>query len=160
MTVEVCQADYENPQHATYIVSLLDDYARDPMGGGEALPESVKNNLVESLRQIPHAFSVLALVDGKPAGLINCFQGFSTFKCKPLVNIHDVTVAAKFRGQGISLKMLERVEEIARLRGCCKLTLEVLSNNPVAQSAYSRFGFSDYELAPDSGTALFWQKNL
>lgn len=130
------------------------------MGGGEPLTESVKQNLVESLSNIPHAFSVLATVDEKPAGLINCFEGFSTFKCEPLVNIHDVTVVPEYRGLGISQKMLEKVEQIARTRDCCKLTLEVLSNNQAAKSAYSKFGFSDYELDPEAGTALFWQKSL
>jgi len=38
--------------------------------------------------------------------------------------------------------------------------LEVLSNNEVAKSAYSKFGFSGYELDPKAGAALFWQKTL
>ena len=160
MTLQVFQADYHNDQHANWIVSLLDGYARDPMGGGEPLSEYVKQNLIESLSSIPHAFSVIATVDGKPAGLVNCFAGFSTFKCKPLVNIHDVTVIPEFRGLGISQKMLEQVEQIARARDCCKLTLEVLSNNQSAISAYRKFGFSDYELDPEAGSALFWQKIL
>ncbi len=160
MTVEVFKADYHNSQHAAFVVFLLDRYAADPMGGSKPLADSVKQNLIQSLSSIPHAFSVLATVDGKPAGLINCFEGFSTFKCKPLVNIHDVTVLEEFRGLGISQQMLEKVEEIARSRDCCKLTLEVLSNNRVAKLAYSKFGFSDYELDPEAGTALFWQKKL
>ena len=160
MTLQVFQADYHNSQHAAYIVSLLDGYARDPMGGGEPLSDYVKQNLVASLSNIQDAFSVIATVDGKPAGLINCFEGFSTFKCKPLINIHDVTVIQEFRGLGISQQMLEKVEEIARSRDCCKLTLEVLSKNQSAMSAYRKFGFSDYELDPEAGTALFWQKML
>jgi ribosomal protein S18 acetylase RimI-like enzyme len=36
----------------------------------------------------------------------------------------------------------------------------VLSNNEAAKSAYQKFGFSDYELDPQAGTALFWQKLL
>jgi ribosomal protein S18 acetylase RimI-like enzyme len=103
---------------------------------------------------------VIAYVDGAPAGLVNCFEGFSTFQGRPLVNIHDVVVLAEFRGRGIARRMLDRVEEIARARGCCKLTLEVLSNNQAAKSAYRKFGFSDYRLDPEAGTALFWQKKL
>ena len=66
----------------------------------------------------------------------------------------------EFRGNGISQKMLEKVEEIARTKGCCKITLEVLSNNEAAKSAYRKFGFSDYVLDAKAGTALFWQKQL
>jgi len=160
MAVEVFQADYHNSQHGLFIVFLLDHYASDPMGGGEPLSDTVKQKLVASLSNIPHAFSVLATVDGKPAGLVNCFEGFSTFKCKPLINIHDVTVITEFRGLGISQKMLDKVEQIAGSRDCCKITLEVLSNNQPAMSAYRKFGFSEYELDADAGSALFWQKIL
>lgn len=158
--IEVFKADYLNDQHKKDISALLDKYAIDPMGGGKPLSEKVKDNLVTELSKIPHAFSVIAYVDGKAAGLINCFEAFSTFLCKPLINIHDVVVLNEFRGNGISQKMLSEVEEIAKSKGCCKVTLEVLSNNEVAKSAYSKFGFSGYELAPKAGQALFWQKNL
>ncbi|MCG6937592.1 MAG: GNAT family N-acetyltransferase [Gammaproteobacteria bacterium] len=160
MNIEVIQADYLNEQHKKEIPMLLDAYASDPMGGGKPLDDDIKNRLVAELSRISHAFSVIAYVDGQPAGLVNCFEGFSTFACKPLINIHDVVVVNKYRGRGISQKMLDKVEEIARAKGCCKITLEVLSNNEVAKSAYEKFGFSGYELDPETGHALFWQKHL
>jgi ribosomal protein S18 acetylase RimI-like enzyme len=97
-------------------------------------------------------------VDGEPAGLINCFEAFSTFKCKPLVNIHDVVVEKNFRGLGVSQLMLAKVEERAKEKGCCKVTLEVLESNKVAQNSYMKFGYDGYELDPKMGKALFWQK--
>lgn len=160
MNVEVVKANYLNRQHEKDISMLLDRYASDPMGGRQPLDENVKNNLVKELSKLPHAFSIIAYVNGKPAGLINCFEAFSTFSCKPLINIHDVVVLEEYRGNGISQVMLSRVEEIAQSKGCCKVTLEVLSNNEVAKSAYSKFGFSGYELDPEAGVALFWQKKL
>ena len=160
MTLSVVQADYFDAQHQQDIPYLLDLYAKDPMGGGQPLSEQVKGNLVKALSKLPPAFSVIAYVDDKPAGLVNCFEGFSTFACQPLINIHDVAVLNDYRGQGISQQMLAKVEEIARERGCCKLTLEVLSENSIAMSSYKKFGFSDYALDPDAGTALFWQKKL
>ena len=160
MNIEVIQADYLNEQHKKEIPMLLDAYASDPMGGGKPLDDDIKNRLVTELAGISHAFSVIANVDGQPAGLVNCFEGFSTFACKPLINIHDVVVVNKYRGRGISQKMLDKVEEIALAKGCCKITLEVLSNNEVAKSAYEKFGFSGYELDPETGHALFWQKHL
>lgn len=156
----VIQADYHDAAHARAIVELLDLYATDPMGGGEALPALVKATLVERLAALPHAFSVLCFVDGAPAGLVNCFEGFSTFEAQPLVNIHDVVVAQQHRGQGISQAMLSEVERIARARGCCKLTLEVLEGNDVAQRAYRKLGFANYQLDPTMGRAMFWQKTL
>ena len=160
MEIRISQANYHDPQQQADMTLLLDAYATDPMGGGMPLDERVKNNVVKELARLPYAFSVIAYVDGGPAGLVNCFEAFSTFACKPLVNIHDVIVLKQYRGHGLSQKMLSEVEAIANAKGCCKLTLEVLSGNDVAKAAYQKFGFRGYELDPKLGVALFWQKKL
>lgn len=160
MSIDILIADYLNEKHAKDIGFLLDGYASDPMGGGNGLDEYVKKNLAAELAKRPYAFSVLCYVDNKPAGLANCFEAFSTFKCKPIVNIHDMVVANEFRGQGISQRLLEKIENIAKEKGCCKLTLEVLEGNQAAKQAYIKFGFTGYQLDPLMGKALFWEKAL
>ncbi len=160
MTIDLIIADYKNIQHAKDLMMLLNAYALDPMGGGEALAVDVQKNLIATLSERNDVFTVLCYVDGEPAGIINCVEGFSTFNCKPLINIHDCGVLDKFRGLGISLKMFAKVEDIAKQRGCCKLTLEVLQGNEVAKGAYKKLGFSGYELDPSLGHALFWEKKL
>ncbi len=160
MSIEIRLADYQNPTDAAIVLELLNAYAEDPMGGGESLQEYTQQNLVKNLANIPHAFSVLAFVDGQPAALANCFETFSTFKCKPIVNIHDMTVVSEFRGKGLSLRVMDKVEDVARERGACKITLEVLEGNKVAQGSYLKFGFSGYELDPKMGQAMFWEKPL
>lgn len=160
MYLEILQADYSNSRHCQDLIELLDEYARDPMGGGQPLSAFAKANLAAALAKRPDALSLLAYLDGRAVGLINSFEGFSTFACKPLLNIHDVMVLKDYRGQGISRRMLERLEVIARARGCCKLTLEVLAGNQVARQAYERYGFKGYELDPAMGQALFLEKPL
>lgn len=161
--IRVCRADYANPRHAHALVELLDAYARDPMGGAETLSDYAKAQLVPGLAACPQAFSVLAF-DGAdettPVGLVNCFEGFSTFAGRPLVNVHDVAVLGSYRGQGIAERMLALVEEMARERGACKLTLEVLQGNAGAQRLYQRVGFANYQLDPAMGHAQFLQKKL
>ena len=160
MSIKIVQANYNDPQHPTHIIELLDCYATDPMGGNEALSDYVAQNLVYELSQRKNALSILAYVNEQPAGLVNCFEGFSTFKCKPLMNIHDMIVATEFRGLGLSTKMLKMVEEVAMERDCCKLTLEVLDKNYVAINSYKKFGFQHYQLDPVMGKAEFWEKIL
>ena len=75
----VLQASYTNAVHADAIGLLLNSYAEDPMGGGHSLPADLLQQLPAELAKRPHAFSVLAFVGGEPAGLVNCFEGFSTF---------------------------------------------------------------------------------
>jgi ribosomal protein S18 acetylase RimI-like enzyme len=160
LKIEITQADYRDGMHADALILLLDSYACDVMGGGHALSEHVKQNLVAELACRPSAFSVLAFVEGRAAGLVNCFEGFSTFSCQPLANIHDVAVLPAYRGKGIAQLMLLHVEQLARERGCCKLTLEVLQGNRAAQQLYGKLGYAAYQLDPENGNALFWQKRL
>jgi ribosomal protein S18 acetylase RimI-like enzyme len=159
-SLDICRADYHNPLHASALVLLLDAYAQDPAGGGEPLSEFAKTHLVEALAQRPQAFSVLAFADGQPVGLVNCIEGFSTFACRPLVNIHDVAVLPSHRGQRVAEQMLALVDQIARERGACKLTLEVLAGNASAMRLYERVGFAGYQLDPAIGQAQFLQKWL
>ena len=160
MNIEVLIADYSNSVHAADFVELLNCYACDPMGGGKPLTEYAKENLALELDKLPGAFSILCYVDGAAAGLANCLTSFSTFKCKPLVNIHDIFVLKQFRGLGLSKRLLNEVQRVAMERDCCKLTLEVLEGNEPAKKAYLSFGFEGYELDSSHGKALFWQKTI
>ena len=131
-TLHTLHADYSDALHAAAIVQLLDAYAQDPAGGATALSEFAKQNLVQELAKRPQAFSVLAFDGHTPVGLVNCIEGFSTFACKPLVNVHDVVVLSSHRGLRVAEHMLALAEQIALKRGACKLTLEVLNGNASA----------------------------
>jgi ribosomal protein S18 acetylase RimI-like enzyme len=158
--IAVVRADCANPVHAAALVDLLDAYASDPAGGGEGLSDHAKQNLVRELAARPQAYSVLAFDGTQPVGLVNCIEGFSTFACKPLVNVHDVAVLASHRGRGIAEQMLALAESIAKERGAVKMTLEVLSGNHGAVRLYERIGYAGYQLDPAMGTARFFQKWL
>ena len=158
--LSILRADYADPVHAAALVVLLDAYASDPAGGGEGLSDFAKQNLVRELTARPQAYSVLAFDGVQPVGLVNCVEGFSTFACKPLVNVHDVAVLASHRGRGIAEQMLALAEAIAVERGAVKMTLEVLSGNQPAVRLYERIGYAGYQLDPAMGTARFFQKWL
>ena len=158
--ITVRLADYRNGDDARALVSLLDAYASDPAGGGEPLSDFAKSHLAPALASRPQAFSVLAFDGAQAVGLINCIEGFSTFACRPLVNVHDVVVLASHRGRRIGELMLALVEELAQARGACKLTLEVLDGNRSALALYQRCGFAPYQLDPAMGHAGFMQKML
>ncbi|OZA28356.1 MAG: GNAT family N-acetyltransferase [Hydrogenophilales bacterium 17-61-9] len=158
--IEITRVCYDDAIHAAALVELMDAYARDPAGGGKALSDFARQNLVGALAARPFIFSVLAFDDAMPVGLVNAIEGFSTFACRPLVNVHDVVVAPSHRGRGIAAHMFEQVEALARERGACKLTLEVLQGNTPARNVYQRLGFTDYQLDPAMGHAQFLHKWL
>ena len=80
-------------------------------------------------------------------------MGFSTFRAKPLINIHDIAVSPAARGQGIGRLLLTRIEQDARALGCCKVTLEVRSDNARAMGLYQAVGFR-----PSEPETFFWMQ--
>ena len=95
--IEIIEADLAIPKHADAVILLMDEYARDPMGGGNGLSEYAKSNLVSELAKRQTARVILAFVEDLPAGLVICLEGFSTFACQPLLNIHDAIVSVPYR---------------------------------------------------------------
>lgn len=158
MGIEIVKADLGNAAHAAALFETLNAYASDAMGGGKQLPDFVRDNLASELKKRPTAHVFLAFDGDLAAGLATCIEGFSTFACKPLLNIHDLAVMPQYRGRGVARNLLARVEEEARALGCCKVTLEVLEGNTVARSLYRSCGFDGYELKPETGKAMFMQK--
>ncbi|BCE01149.1 GNAT family N-acetyltransferase [Marinicellulosiphila megalodicopiae] len=152
------KVNYEDAKQAEELLFLLNEYAMDVMGGGEPISAYCRIHLIDQLRKNDSAVSFILYDEKKAIGFANCFMGFSTFACKPLLNIHDFAVIGDYRGKHLSQKLLHEIEQYSDLKGCCKITLEVLENNVAAKKAYLNYGFKGYELLEDSGPAEFWQK--
>jgi GNAT superfamily N-acetyltransferase len=152
--------DLADADQARDFLALLDHYARDPMGGGAGLSGFARAHLVPELARVPAFHGALAWLDGEAVGLVNTFLGFSTFAARPLLNIHDIVVRADCRGRGVGRALLAWSEQRARSLGCCKLTLEVLSNNRRAMHVYAAAGYAPYQLDPAAGQALLLQKSI
>ncbi len=158
--LEFSKLDFTDPKDGRTLVALLDAYARDPMGGGSPLSQYAREKLPAAMAATAGAFTIVGYLDGEPVALANCFTTLSTFAAKPLVNIHDLAVIEAARGKGVATALLTAVEQEARARGCCKVTLEVLSGNTPARRVYKKFGFATYTLDEEAGGALFLQKKL
>jgi hypothetical protein len=59
---EIQIADFSNPEHANAIVYLLNEYAKDDMGGGEPLSAYTQANLIVEMAKRPTFHAVLAFV--------------------------------------------------------------------------------------------------
>jgi ribosomal protein S18 acetylase RimI-like enzyme len=152
MDLHIRKADLADSRDAAATVAVVDSYAVDPVGGGQALPPDVRERLIPALRSHPTTLVLLAFADEEPAGVAVCFFGLSTFKARPLLNIHDLAVVPKYRGMGVGRALLQAAEEHARRAGCCKMTLEVQDDNTRARALYRRCGFEDFVIGNSAPT--------
>jgi len=67
--MNIIKADFSDPNHSEAILKLLNEYALDPMGGGNPLSGHVKANLMKELQKRQGAHAILAF-DGETAGLL------------------------------------------------------------------------------------------
>src|SRR5262245_37780568 len=110
MTLDVRDADLDDPADAAAIVEIVSSYASDPFGGGAPLAPDVRARLVPGLRAHPTTLVLLAFVDARAVGVAVCFFGYSTFQARPLLNVHDLAVLPDARGGGIGRALLAAVE--------------------------------------------------
>lgn len=158
--LEIRPVDWLKSDESQAVVEVLNSYASHTVGGGVPLSAEVRANLSAELAKRPQALVLLAWLGGQAVGLVVAFEGFSTFACRPLINIHDLAVLPKFQCRGVGKALMAAVEAEAQRRGCCKLTLEVLEHNQHARKLYESVGFASYQLDPATGRALFLEKKL
>jgi hypothetical protein len=85
-------ADLCDPSDGSSVLQLLQAYAMDPLGGGEGLGAEASRSLLGRLRSIGTASAFFALCEGTPVGMALCFDSFSSFEAKRVLNIHDFVV--------------------------------------------------------------------
>jgi len=134
---------------------MLNEYILDKMGGGLPYNENTKQKLIDDLISFPTFIIFFAKVKEQFAGMAVCFLGYSTFKAKKILNIHDLVVKSEFRKKGIGKAILQKIILHGFKINCSKITLEVRNDNDKAKSLYKKLGFEDTE-TPMS----FWQRIL
>lgn len=152
---EIFEVDFSNKEHCNAIIKLMNHYMTDAMGDHPPHTEASAKRLIEGLKKHCNKLCILAKEGSEYVGLVNCFISFGTFAAKPFINIHDVVVLNTFRGKSIGRKMLDFVTNKAKLMDCTKITLEVRSDNLIAQNLYASLGFAD-----SKPPMYFWTKHL
>lgn len=152
--VTVRAIDFSDPADLRSYLAMLDAYANDPMGASAPLQADARERLVRDLPTHPTVEGLLAEHGDTAVGFATCFVGYSTFRARPLLNIHDIAVLHAWRGRAVADALLDAVTARARQLGCCRVTLEVRDDNAPARRVYARNGFVS------STCNLFLEKSL
>jgi ribosomal protein S18 acetylase RimI-like enzyme len=154
--VEIVKGDLSKKRHYRALITLINAYRIHPMGGRlPALSPQAETELIKGLKNHRNAIILFAQYGKTIMGLAVCFLGFSTFSAKPLMNVHDVIVSPRFRRRGSGKAIMEAIVRKAEMLGCCRVTLEVRSDNSVAKRLYKKNGFG-----PCPAPMEFWVKPI
>lgn len=153
--IKIIECDFKDPHHTNALVSLLNHYIMDKMGGAVPLDEKQGQRLVKGLENHPSKLILFAGLEENMIGLAVCFINFATFTVKPFINIHDIVVLDEYRNTGVGRILMQGIHQAAASIGCSKITLEVREDNHNAQYLYQSLGYR--ECTPKMH---FWEKRL
>jgi len=149
------QVDLNNKLHEQQLIRLLDCYMQDEMGNGEPMTPDLGPLILDGLKQHPGYLGFFVVLDQKFAALANCNKNFSTFKARPLINIHDLIVHPDFRGRGVGTFLLDAIAAYGKENGYCRINLEVRQDNMKARNLYRKVGYGECDPC-----MFFWERVL
>ncbi len=80
-------------------------------------------------------------------GFVQLYPIFSSTRMKRLWLLNDLFVAPSYRGQGISVSLIDKAKELCRATNACGLLLETAKTNAVGNQLYPR---ADFVMESDS----------
>ncbi|MFF4531744.1 GNAT family N-acetyltransferase [Streptomyces sp. NPDC001407] len=99
---------------------------------------------------MPGAHNLVAVVDGRPAGMAS---GVPVDQAEGFVELISMWVSPAARGKGVGDCLIREVARWAAERGATSLRLSVMPDNKRAAALYERHGFTDTgvpgDLLPD-----------
>ena len=155
MEKQIVQCDLANKTHAEAFIKLMNAYMEHPMGISQSIKMDHAEKIIADLIQHPTYLGVMVQYEGEYVGLANCFINYSTFKGKPLINIHDFIVLPEYRNKGLAQLLLYGIEAIGKEKGCCRINLEVRHDNHSAMKLYKKVGYIECD-----PPMYFWEKYL
>ncbi len=148
---KVILADINNNKHREDIQKMFVEYAS--VSGSD-----IDEKLAEKLFELPYFKGFICYEDDVPFGFAVCYDSFSSYKCKQVLNIHDFMISSSHRGKGHGKILMRAIERFSHDNNYLKITLEVNESNLNAKKLYASFGFEDYRNTLKE--QLHWQKYL
>ncbi len=110
----------------------------------EGAKQFLKERLLKNDSEIFISFS-----DTVMTGFVQLYPLFSSTRIRKLLMLNDLFVNEKFRGQGVSLALINRAKELCLQTGACGFMLETAKTNLIANSLYQKINLkldTDYNV--------------
>lgn len=75
-------------------------------------------------------------------GFVQLYPIFSSTKMQRLWLLNDLYVDKRYRGKGLSKKLIEEAQELCKKTNACGLLLETAKSNHIGNQLYPKMGFS------------------
>jgi len=131
----------------------LATYERQP----DAVVATEADLLRDGFGPSPRFWSLIAELDGEPAGFALCFNTYSTWEGHHGIFLEDLYVQPELRGRGIGKALLVRIAQIAVEQRCPRVNWNVLDWNAPSIAVYERLGarfLTEWRIMRLSGDAL------
>ena len=131
---------YTNGDNSDFIelCHSLDDFLNELVGGEENRAEYIQYNRLDDIHDV-----IVAYDDGIPVGIAS-FKKYDD-EC---AEVKRVFIKQKYRGRGISNKLMELLENVAKEKGYHYLILESGEPLVAAMALYRKIG---YKVIPNYG---------
>jgi GNAT superfamily N-acetyltransferase len=120
------------------IAKLFDDYR--VFYGRDSDITSATNFLRDRIQKNESVIFV-ADVNKQLTGFTQLYPLFSSVRMKKLWLLNDLFIDPSFRGQGISLQLIDAAKQLCRDTDACGMYLETAKSNDIGNILYPRAGF-------------------
>lgn len=130
------------PEDWASVAGLLVELGRG-VAEGTAEDPTHRMQFAGHLRRLD-SVTLVAEVDGAVVGVVDMEYHQRLGDHRPQARVNDLVVGAGARGGGAGRLLLGRAEELARKRGCFRMTLVTATWRSEALAFYERQGWSNY----------------
>ena len=131
---------------AEAVFAMLRDLARD-VGEADEFVSTLADVRRDGFGPNPRYETILAELDGRPAGFMTFFPTYSTHKGRPCLCVDNFYVVPEARDRHVARRLMARVCRLAAGRDCCRVELKVRADNP-ARGFYESIGMAMTEELP------------
>ena len=137
MKTTIRRAEIEDMPFVLELIKELAEYENET----DQVKTSVKELVQDGFCENPFFNVVFAEVNGKVAGMVLYYYGYSTWKGKMLY-IDDIVVTDRFRRSGIGQQLFDYIKREAEEKDAKQIRFHVLDWNEPAINFYKKNGVS------------------